>query len=988
MLGVLRRMFNANEREIRRLQGAVAVVGDLEPEIAALDDDALRAKTVEFRQRLGNGIPLDDLLPEAFAVAREGARRAIGLRPFDVQVMGGIVLHEGRVAEMRTGEGKTLVATLPAYLNALEGKGVHVVTVNDYLAQRDSQWMGQIYRFLGLSVGVIIHDWDGPTRRRNYAADITYGTNHEFGFDYLRDNMAEDVSGLTQRDLHYAIVDEVDSILVDEARTPLIISQPTEKPPDLYYRFASVVEDLIAEEDYNVDEKLQTVAPTESGVHKVERAMRVDNLYDVENMNLSHYLENALKAKALMLRDQKYIVKDGEIVLVDEFTGRLMFGRRYGHGLHEAIEAKEGCKIAQGTQTAATITYQNYFRLYKKLSGMTGTAATEEEEFHKIYKLDVLQIPTNLPMVRRDNPDVVYKTEAAKLRAVVREIRDRHASGQPVLVGTVDIDKNERLARMLDREGVPHQLLNAKHHEREAAIIAQAGRAGAVTIATNMAGRGTDILLGGNPEYLARQRLLQQGVHPEVVELAAEKMPPPLPGEADPSAGPESPAGAAPLVMVPVDVSAEEMATLRGRYQSLVAEFKRETDAEHERVVAAGGLHVLGTERHESRRIDNQLRGRSGRQGDPGSSRFYLSLEDSLMRLFGSENIRGIMDRLGVDEDDPIESPLVTRAIESAQRKVESRNFEARKNVLDYDDVMNQQREVIYAQRRRILTESDSHPILEQMVEDLVKGLAGSHCPENSDAEEWNRAALLQAAEQFFLAPGRLMPEGLAEVDDPAEMRRILEQEAAAAYAEREQLLGAEGIRQFERTVLLRVVNTQWVEHLEAMDDLREGVGLRAYGQLDPLTQYKIEAYEMFEELVQRIREEAVRYVYTVRVVQLTPEQQAELQRQQEEMARQQAAGVQSAATLQQGAVPAAPEGPAAPAPSPALEPAAPAPTPVGLAAAGAAAVRRQAPVPNLPPGPRPASAGRPNGQAVRKVARNDPCPCGSGKKYKHCHGR
>ena len=980
MLGMLRRMFNANEREVRRLQGAVATVSDLEAEYAALAEDALRGKTAEFRERLEQGADLDELLPEAFAVAREASRRALGLRPFDVQIMGGIVLHEGRIAEMRTGEGKTLVATLPCYLNALQGLGVHVATVNDYLAKRDSQWMGQIYRFLGLSVGVIVHEWDSPTRRRNYAADITYGTHQEFGFDYLRDNMADQVADLTQRELTYAIVDEVDSILVDEARTPLIISGATEKPADLFYRFAAIIEDLVPDVDYNADEKLQTVAPTETGVHKVERAMGVENLYDVESMNLAHYLENALKAKALMLRDQKYIVKDGGVTLVDEFTGRLMFGRRYGHGLHEAIEAKEGCKIAQGTQTQATVTFQNYFRLYKKLAGMTGTAATEEEEFNKIYKLDVVQIPTNLEMIRKDSADVVYKTEAAKLRAVVRDIKERHATGQPVLVGTVDIDKNERLAKMLDREGVPHQLLNAKHHEKEAQIIAQAGRAGAVTIATNMAGRGTDILLGGNPEYLARQGLLQQGLSPERVELASEKLPLPPPGgepdlaEAVDESGvapPGSPAAVLAVGEGGAGVSAAELAELRGRYLELVGAFRTETDAEHERVVAAGGLHVLGTERHESRRIDNQLRGRSGRQGDPGSSRFYLSLEDSLMRLFGSENIRGIMDRLGVDEDEPIESPLVSRAIESAQRKVESRNFEARKNVLDYDDVMNQQREVIYGQRRRVLEETDCHPVVEQMVEGVVAAMVVAHCPENADPEDWNLAGLIQAAEQFFLPPGRLAVEALAS-EDPGMVRGTLLAQAAAAYAEREGLLGPEGMRQFERTVLLRVVSIQWAEHLEAMDDLREGIGLRSYGQLDPLTQYKIEAYEMFEELVQHIREEAVRLIYMVRIVQMTPEQQAELERQQ-------------AQGIGQGAPP-----PVA-GPQAAAAPPEPRPAPVAVAAGGApasASPRPLAAVPQLPRAPRVTLGGPAGARPARKVARNDPCPCGGGKKYKHCHGR
>ena len=975
MLGMLRRMFNANEREVRRLQGVVQLIVDLEPQTAALADADLRAKTVEFRERLAHGASPDDLLPEAFAVAREGARRALGMRPFDVQLMGGVVLHEGRIAEMRTGEGKTLVATLPAYLNALGGRGVHVVTVNDYLARRDSQWMGQIYRFLGLSVGVIVHDWDSDTRRRNYAADITYGTNHEFGFDYLRDNMTLNVAELTQRELHFAIVDEVDSILVDEARTPLIISGATEKPVDLYYRFAALVQDLVPEVDYNVDEKLQTVAPTEAGVHKVEEALGVENLFDVTNMNLSHYLENALKARALMIRDQKYIVKDGEVVLVDEFTGRLMFGRRYGHGLHEAIEAKEGCVIAQGTQTLATITYQNYFRLYEKLAGMTGTAMTEEEEFHKIYKLDVVQVPTNLPMIRRDHADAVYKTEAAKFRAVVREIQELHASGQPVLVGTVDIDKNEGLSKLLTRAGIPHQLLNAKHHEREAHIIAQAGRAGAVTIATNMAGRGTDILLGGNPEYLARQRLLQEGVSPEVAELASERLPPSSPEDLVAAATPPQGGEAA-------EPSLEEMRRLRARYHELVADFKRETDAEHERVVAAGGLHVLGTERHESRRIDNQLRGRSGRQGDPGSSRFYLSLEDSLMRLFGSDSIRGIMDRLGVDEDEPIESPLVSRAIESAQRKVESRNFEARKNVLDYDDVMNQQRAVIYAQRRRILEETDVHPIVEQMVEDVVKALVGTHCPDNADPEDWDRPALLQAAEQFFLPPGRLTPEDL-QGEETATLQQALLREAVAAYAEREGLLGPEGMRDFERQVLLQVVNMQWVEHLEAMDDLREGINLRAYGQLDPLTQYKIEAYEMFEELVGHIREETVRLIYLVHVVQLTPEQQAELERQQ---ALAEAGGGMAWPGVE------AADGPVG-APPPGLAAPGVAGPEQGMLLAGAAAAQG-GPTPSVVAVPevdlRPRLAAVPGRGAGgrRRVARNDPCPCGSGKKYKHCHGR
>jgi preprotein translocase subunit SecA len=965
---MLKRMFNANDREVRRLQGVVAAIGDREAEVAALDDAALRARTAEFRQRLERGATLDDLLMDAFAVAREGARRALGLRPFDVQLMGGIVLHEGRIAEMKTGEGKTLVATLPAYLNALEGHGAHIVTVNDYLAKRDSQWMGQVYRFLGLSVGVIVHEYDSATRRRMYAADVTYGTNHEFGFDYLRDNMADSLADLTQRAPHYAIVDEVDSILIDEARTPLIIALPQEKDTGWFYRFAALVEELSEGEHYTVDEKLQTVAPTEAGVHLVERLLGLENLYDPENMKLSHYLENALKAKALMKRDEKYIVKDGEVVIVDEFTGRLMFGRRWGHGLHEAVEAKEGCKIPQGTQTSATITIQNYFRLYHKLAGMTGTALTEEEEFHKIYKLDVVVIPTHMPMIRDDLTDVVYRTEAAKFRAVVREIQERHAKGQPVLVGTVDIAKNERLSRLLERVGVPHQVLNAKHHEKEAHIIAQAGRAGAVTIATNMAGRGTDILLGGNPEYLARERLQQEGVPPELVALASEKVPPAaeggLPGEG-----------------LPEGVTPEALAQVRGRYLELVARFEAETRAEHERVTAAGGLHVIGTERHESRRIDNQLRGRSGRQGDPGSSRFYLSLEDSLMRLFGGDSLQRIMDIFHVDEDEPIESPMVTRAIEQAQRKVEARNFEARKNVLDYDNVLNEQREIIYSQRRRILAEEDPHPILQGMLEDVARGLVAAHCPERADPEDWDYQALVTASEQAFLPAGQVQASELAELADPGRILERLLEAAARSFAEREAILGAEGIRQFERTILLRVVSQQWIEHLEAMDDLREGIGLRAYGQLDPLTQYRLEAFEMFEEMVRHIREEAVRLIYLVRIVRLTPEQQAQLQ-------QQAAAGGPPAIPPPQaaGAAPPAPATPAAPPPPPAAPPVVGPAAQVEAAARLAAAVERGA-------GPagagrrHPARAGgaRPGGAKVR---RNDPCPCGSGKKYKHCHGQ
>ncbi|HEY8394802.1 MAG TPA: preprotein translocase subunit SecA, partial [Thermaerobacter sp.] len=701
MLGLLRNLFNYNEREIRRLSREVERINALEPEISRLTDAELRAKTDEFRRRLADGESLDDLLHEAFAVVREAAKRTLGMRPFDVQLMGGIVLHEGKVAEMKTGEGKTLVATLPAYLNALTGRGVHIVTVNDYLARRDAAWMGKVYEFLGLTVGVIVHGLSFEERRRAYAADITYGTNNEFGFDYLRDNMALYPDQVVQRELHYAIVDEVDSILIDEARTPLIISGYADKPTELYYKFADIARKLVRDRDYTVDEKARTVAPTEEGVHRVEEMLGVENLYAPDNpVDYAHYLINALKAKELMKRDVDYVVKDGQVIIVDEFTGRLMFGRRYSDGLHQAIEAKEGLKIERESQTLATITFQNYFRMYEKLAGMTGTAATEAEEFSKIYNLEVVVIPTNKPMIRRDLPDVIYKTEAAKFRAVVEEIAECHRRGQPVLVGTISIEKSERLSEMLKRRGIPHQVLNAKYHEKEAEIIAQAGRVGAVTIATNMAGRGTDILLGGNPEFLARQRMRKLGYAPEVISAVSGKI------------APDDP----------------ELAKAREDYLRLLEEAKRETEEEHRKVVELGGLHIIGTERHESRRIDNQLRGRAGRQGDPGSSRFYLSLEDDLLRLFGSDNIRGLMDRLGVEEDEPIEHPLITRAIENAQRKVEQRNFTLRKQVLEYDDVMNRQREVIYAERRRVLNGEDVHEHILGMMDDVIKGALDTYC--------------------------------------------------------------------------------------------------------------------------------------------------------------------------------------------------------------------------------------------------------------------
>jgi len=888
MLGLLKNILDDNAREIKKLSQKVQHINALEPEISALKDEELQAKTAEFRRRLERGATLDDLLPEAFAVVREAARRVLGMRHFDVQLMGGIVLHQGRIAEMKTGEGKTLVATLPAYLNALTGRGVHIVTVNDYLARRDSEWMGKVYRFLGLSVGLIVHGLSTQERRKAYAADITYGTNNEFGFDYLRDNMALHPDDLVQRELHYAIIDEVDSILIDEARTPLIISGQAEKPTEMYYRVARIIPKLKAGEDYHVDEKAKVATLTEAGVAKVEKLLGVDNLYDDANIELAHHVLQALKAHTLMKRDRDYVVKDGQVIIVDEFTGRLMFGRRYSEGLHQAIEAKEGVKIERETQTLATITFQNYFRMYEKLAGMTGTAATEEEEFRKIYGLDVVVIPTHKPMIRIDYPDVIYRTEEGKFRAVVEEIAQRHAKGQPVLVGTTSIEKSERLSEMLKKRGIPHQVLNAKYHEKEAEIIAQAGRLGAVTIATNMAGRGTDIMLGGNPEYLAKERMRREGYPPEIIAEAT-------------GFGP---------------VSSPEVEEARRVFRQYLEEAKKETEAEHEKVVALGGLHIIGTERHESRRIDNQLRGRAGRQGDPGSSRFYLSLEDDLMRLFGAENIAGLLDRLGMDDSHPIDHPLVSRSIEAAQKKVEAHNFELRKHVLEYDDVLNQQREIIYSQRRKVLMGENLRPIIEDMITTVVDRTIERFAGDSKYPEEWDWEGFLEYAGKLFL-PGcdRSLADELRKMNKE-EVYAFLREEALKSYRRREEELGAETLRELERVILLRVVDAKWMDHLDAMDQLRQGIGLRAYGQRDPLVEYKFEAYQMFQEMVASIQEEVVRYLYHVKLV--VPEERRPRKlienRYQEEAPRQ--------------------------------------------------PFRRE-----------------------QKIGRNDPCPCGSGKKYKKCCG-
>jgi len=830
-----------NAKELKNIQPLVEKINALEPEMEKLSSANLQAKTQEFKLRLQKGETLDQLLPEAFAVVREAAKRVTGMRHYDVQMIGGVVLHRGKIAEMRTGEGKTLVATLPVYLNALTGKGVHVVTVNDYLARRDSEDMGRIYRFLGLSVGLIVHDMDFPDRKAAYRADITYGTNNEFGFDYLRDNMVVDMDQMVQRELHYCIVDEVDSILVDEARTPLIISGPGEKSADLYKVIAHIVSNMKEGEDYTVDEKQKQVAPTEVGIAKAEKMLGVDNLYDTEHgVDFSHHIMCAIKAKALMIRDRDYVVKDGEVIIVDEFTGRLMYGRRFSEGLHQAIEAKEGVQVQRESQTLATITFQNYFRMYEKLAGMTGTAKTEEQEFQKIYGLDVIVIPTNKPMIRTDFPDVIYKTRAAKYRAVVKEIVELHKAGRPVLVGTTSITQSEELSSMLKKQGVPHNVLNAKYHEKEALIVADAGQPGQVTIATNMAGRGTDIVLG-------------------------------------------------------------------------------------EGVAALGGLHILGTERHESRRIDNQLRGRCARQGDPGSSRFYLSLEDDLMRLFGSDNIKGMMDKLGMDEDEPIENKLVTRSIENAQKKVEERNFNIRKQVLQYDDVMNQQREVIYKERRKVLEQADLRETVMEFTHKTVDRALTMYCPPEAYSEDWDLKNLVKYCEEFFAPFGELKEENLADLSRE-ELDEYLHKLADDIYAQREADISPEIMRELENLVMLKVVDNHWMEHLDAMDMLREGVGLRAYGQKDPLVEYKFEAFDMFEAMIEAIEDDVVKYMYRVNVVTQPEAAQSHL-----ENARTNNPTLDS------------PEGEGG-----------------------------QQPIVNEGP----------------EIGRNDPCPCGSGKKYKNCCGK
>ena len=908
-MNVFKKIFGtSSQREVKAILPLVNKIEGLEEEYKALTDAQLQAKTPEFKQRLADGETLDDILPEAFAACREAAWRVLGMRPYRVQLIGGIILHQGRIAEMRTGEGKTLVATLPAYLNALSGKGVHIITVNDYLAKRDSEWMGKVYRFMGLTVGLVIHGVMGQAKKDAYAADITYGTNNEFGFDYLRDNMAIYSSELVQRGHNFAVVDEVDSILIDEARTPLIISGQGEKSTQLYtivdqfvsrlkcQRIAKVdtkeEEDVNIDADYIVDEKARTATLTARGIQKAEQAFQIENLADPENTTLSHHINQAIKAHGVMKRDIDYVVKEGQVIIVDEFTGRLMFGRRYNEGLHQAIEAKEHVEVANESKTLATITFQNYFRLYDKLSGMTGTAMTEEEEFGTIYELDIVEIPTIRPVQRIDHHDVVYKNETGKLRAIVRQIEECHEKGQPVLVGTVSIEKSEQLSDMLQRKGIKHNVLNAKNHEKEAEIVAQAGKLGAVTVATNMAGRGTDIMLGGNAEYLAKADLRKSGMSDGLIAEAT--------GYAE--------------------TDDQEILNARQQYAQAEAKYKDEIRAEADKVREVGGLFILGTERHESRRIDNQLRGRAGRQGDPGESRFYLSLEDDIMRLFGSERVMGMMEKLGVDEDTPIEQKMLTNAIENAQRQVESRNFQTRKNVLQYDDVMNTQRKVIYEERRKVLDGEDLHEAIQAMLHNTVENAIQGHIGEQNhmSAEDFREATAV--FHTMFLHPGELaLTDEELQQYTTEQLVELVEGKAKEVYAARENEFGEQLMRELERVLMLRVVDEYWMDQIDAMNDLKQGIGLRAYAQTDPVVAYKKEGYEMFEQMIAAIQEETLRRLFLVRL------------RQNQEVRRERVAKVTGESGASDGTVQKQPQ------------------------------------------------------RKVIKIGRNDPCPCGSGLKWKKC---
>lgn len=898
-------MGSYSDRELKRIRPIADKVMALEDEYKALSEAELKGKTAEFKERLSQGETLDDILPEAFATVREASSRVLGMRHFYVQILGGIILHQGRISEMKTGEGKTLVSTLPAYLNALTGEGVHIVTVNDYLAKRDSEWMGKVFKYLGLSVGLIIHEVENDDRKKAYNADITYGTNNEFGFDYLRDNMVIYKELMVQRGQNFAIVDEVDSILIDEARTPLIISGAGDKSTDLYQladRFARSLraykvtesdnkqsyEDVDA--DYMIDEKAKTATLLKSGIEKAERAFGVENLSDPDNMTLSHHINQALKAHGTMSRDRDYVVKDGQVIIVDEFTGRLMFGRRYSDGLHQAIEAKENVKVERESKTLATITFQNYFRLYKKLSGMTGTALTEEDEFREIYKLDVIVVPTNKELARVDLPDAVYKTEKGKFEAVVEQVKECNAKGQPVLVGTVTIEKSELLSAMLKRNGIKHEVLNAKFHEKEAEIIAQAGKLGAVTIATNMAGRGTDIMLGGNAEFMAKHEMKKREFSDELIAEATGY------GETDD----------------------EEILEARKTYAELLAKYKEEIAPEADKVREAGGLYIIGTERHESRRIDNQLRGRAGRQGDPGVSKFFISLEDDLMRLFGSDRIRSVVDTLGLEEDQAIENKMLTGAIETSQSRVEGRNFDIRKHVLQYDDVMNQQREIIYSQRQKVLNGDSIKSNIEKMIGDFVEETVLRFAADENTPENWNMAAMTEFLETICLKPEqlKLTDEELMDTTREGLINQITEL-ALANYADKEEEVGTDVMRELERVALLRSVDTKWIDHIDAMEQLKHGIGLRAYGQQDPVMLYKFEGFDMFEEMIASIRESTLKLVFNARLT----------------------APVERVQVV----------------------------NPIKPAADGTVSPKQA--------------------KSSDKVGRNDPCPCGSGKKYKKCCG-
>lgn len=905
-MGLVKLLFgDYSKKEVKRVTPIKNKVLALEEEYAALSDKELQAKTPEFKERLQNGETLDDILPEAFAACREASWRVLGMKHFPVQIIGGIILHQGRIAEMRTGEGKTLVATLPAYLNALSGDGVHIVTVNDYLARRDSEWMGKVYRFMGLSVGLIVHGLSNEERQAAYNADITYGTNNEMGFDYLRDNMVPYKEQKVQRGHNFAVVDEVDSILIDEARTPLIISGRGDQSTELYTMANSFAMTLkmskvkeiqskenaedVADGDFVVDEKARTATLTKSGVEKAEKYFNLDNLMDAENMTIQHHINQAIKAIGVMRRDIDYVVKDNQVLIVDEFTGRIMLGRRYNEGLHQAIEAKEGVKVEHESKTLATITFQNYFRLYKKLSGMTGTAMTESQEFNEIYSLDVVEIPTNKPMIRQDYPDVVYKTEKAKYEAIIKQVIECHEKGQPVLVGTISIEKSEVLSKLLKMRGIKHEVLNAKFHEKEAEIVAQAGKFGAVTIATNMAGRGTDIMLGGNSEFLAKAEMRRLGYSEELIVEAT--------GFAE--------------------TDNEDIIKAREEYQTLEKKHKDAIKDEADKVREAGGLFIIGTERHDSRRIDNQLRGRAGRQGDPGASRFYLSLEDDLMRLFGGERLANMMNALNTPEDMPIESKMVSKSIESAQKKKEGQNFAIRKNTLQYDDVMNRQRELIYGQRNRVLDGEELKPAILKMMEETINESVDFYCSDALPENEWNVAGLRSKFKGWLTTDEDFPDDKL----DREETKQTLFERGKALYDEREQELGDEIMRSLERMVLLRNVDSKWMDHIDNMDELRRGIGLRAYGQQDPIVAYRMESYDMFDEMSESIREETVRQMLTIRI------------KTKEETERKQTAKI----TSESGA-----------------------------------------------------SDGSEKGRTVRKakkVGPNDPCPCGSGKKYKKCCG-